>query len=99
MFRGISDAADETLVTPSPLHQGLASAKSRGRAAVDGRAAGLSDKLLQALTPTLLFAAAPAPKRQKCDHWTPCPLNSYAYRLLSGGGKDKFAKICFEDEL
>uniref|UniRef100_A0A8C7ABV4 FAM3 metabolism regulating signaling molecule B n=1 Tax=Neovison vison TaxID=452646 RepID=A0A8C7ABV4_NEOVI len=42
---------------------------------------------------------APAPKRQKCDHWTPCPLNSYAYRLLSGGGKDKFAKICFEDEL
>ncbi|XP_032721194.1 protein FAM3B isoform X3 [Lontra canadensis] len=42
---------------------------------------------------------APAPKRQKCDHWTPCPLNTYAYRLLSGGGKDKFAKICFEDEL
>ncbi|KAI5941422.1 protein FAM3B [Manis javanica] len=42
---------------------------------------------------------APAPKRQKCDHWTPCPLNTYAYRLLSGGGRDKFAKICFEDEL
>ncbi|XP_026356665.1 protein FAM3B [Ursus americanus] len=42
---------------------------------------------------------APAPKRQKCDHWTPCPLNTYAYRLLSGGGKDKYAKICFEDEL
>uniref|UniRef100_A0A673T8G3 Family with sequence similarity 3 member B n=1 Tax=Suricata suricatta TaxID=37032 RepID=A0A673T8G3_SURSU len=43
--------------------------------------------------------AAPTPKRQKCDHWTPCPLNTYAYRLLSGGGKDKYAKICFEDEL
>uniref|UniRef100_G3SWU4 FAM3 metabolism regulating signaling molecule B n=1 Tax=Loxodonta africana TaxID=9785 RepID=G3SWU4_LOXAF len=42
---------------------------------------------------------APAPKRQKCDHWTPCPLNAYAYRLLSGGGRDKYAKICFEDEL
>ncbi|XP_032248427.1 protein FAM3B [Phoca vitulina] len=42
---------------------------------------------------------APAPKRQKCDHWTPCPSNTYAYRLLSGGGKDKYAKICFEDEL
>ncbi|XP_030892019.1 protein FAM3B [Leptonychotes weddellii] len=51
------------------------------------------------LTPPFLFAAAPAPKRQKCDHWTPCPLNTYAYRLLSGGGKDKYAKICFEDEL
>nr|XP_045005144.1 protein FAM3B [Jaculus jaculus] len=42
---------------------------------------------------------APAPKRQKCDHWSPCPSNSYAYRLLSGGGRDKYAKICFEDEL
>ncbi|XP_048201839.1 protein FAM3B [Perognathus longimembris pacificus] len=42
---------------------------------------------------------APDPKRQKCDHWTPCPPNSYAYRLLSGGGRDKYAKICFEDEL
>ncbi|KAK2498284.1 hypothetical protein MC885_005384 [Smutsia gigantea] len=42
---------------------------------------------------------APDPKRQKCDHWTPCPLNTYAYRLLSGGGRDKYAKICFEDEL
>ncbi|CAK7319373.1 Protein FAM3B [Vulpes lagopus] len=42
---------------------------------------------------------APTPKRQKCDHWTPCPLNTYAYRLLSGGGQDKYAKICFEDEL
>uniref|UniRef100_A0A8C0TQU2 FAM3 metabolism regulating signaling molecule B n=1 Tax=Canis lupus familiaris TaxID=9615 RepID=A0A8C0TQU2_CANLF len=42
---------------------------------------------------------APTPKRQKCDHWTPCPLNTYAYRLLSGGGRDKYAKICFEDEL
>ncbi|KAM4888587.1 protein FAM3B isoform 2-T2 [Thomomys bottae] len=42
---------------------------------------------------------APDPKRQKCDHWTSCPPNSYAYRLLSGGGRDKYAKICFEDEL
>ncbi|XP_044892524.1 protein FAM3B isoform X1 [Felis catus] len=42
---------------------------------------------------------APAPKRQKCDHWTPCPSDTYAYRLLSGGGRDKYAKICFEDEL
>ncbi|KAF0886131.1 FAM3B protein, partial [Crocuta crocuta] len=42
---------------------------------------------------------APTPKRQKCDHWTPCPLNTYAYRLLSGGGRHKYAKICFEDEL
>uniref|UniRef100_A0A2K5C4H4 FAM3 metabolism regulating signaling molecule B n=1 Tax=Aotus nancymaae TaxID=37293 RepID=A0A2K5C4H4_AOTNA len=42
---------------------------------------------------------APAPKRQKCDHWTPCPSDTYAYRLLSGGGKNKYAKICFEDNL
>ncbi|XP_042543262.1 protein FAM3B [Dipodomys spectabilis] len=42
---------------------------------------------------------APDPKRQKCDHWASCPPNTYAYRLLSGGGKDKYAKICFEDEL
>ncbi|XP_031220691.1 protein FAM3B isoform X2 [Mastomys coucha] len=42
---------------------------------------------------------APAPKRQKCDHWSPCPPDTYAYRLLSGGGRDKYAKICFEDEL
>ncbi|KAL6072489.1 hypothetical protein STEG23_030733, partial [Scotinomys teguina] len=42
---------------------------------------------------------APAPKRQKCDHWAPCPPDTYAYRLLSGGGRDKYAKICFEDEL
>ncbi|XP_004594230.2 protein FAM3B [Ochotona princeps] len=42
---------------------------------------------------------APAPKRQKCDHWTSCPPNTYAYRLLSGGGRDNYAKICFEDEL
>ncbi|XP_005375910.1 PREDICTED: protein FAM3B isoform X2 [Chinchilla lanigera] len=42
---------------------------------------------------------APPPRRQKCDHWTPCPPNTYAYRLLSGGGRDKHAKICFEDEL
>ena len=42
---------------------------------------------------------APAPKRQKCDHWSPCPPDTYAYRLLSGGGRDKYAKICFEDEV
>ncbi|GAB5576244.1 protein FAM3B isoform X4 [Prionailurus iriomotensis] len=46
-----------------------------------------------------LIPEAPAPKRQKCDHWTPCPSDTYAYRLLSGGGRDKYAKICFEDEL
>ncbi|NXY41906.1 FAM3B protein, partial [Ceuthmochares aereus] len=42
---------------------------------------------------------APSPKRQKCDHWSPCPPGDYAYRILSGGGKAKPAKICFEDEL
>ncbi|XP_068930960.1 protein FAM3B isoform X2 [Petaurus breviceps papuanus] len=42
---------------------------------------------------------SPLPKRQKCDHWTSCPPNTYAYRLLSGGGRDKYAKVCFEDEL
>ncbi|NXT29832.1 FAM3B protein, partial [Syrrhaptes paradoxus] len=42
---------------------------------------------------------APVPKRQKCDHWSPCPPENYAYRILSGGGKGKLAKICFEDEL
>ncbi|XP_045051903.2 protein FAM3B isoform X2 [Desmodus rotundus] len=42
---------------------------------------------------------APVPKRQKCDHWAACPPNTYAYRVLSGGGRDKYAKICFEDEL
>ncbi|XP_009976326.1 PREDICTED: protein FAM3B [Tauraco erythrolophus] len=42
---------------------------------------------------------APVPKRQKCDHWTPCLPENYAYRILSGGGKAKLAKICFEDEL
>uniref|UniRef100_A0A2K5J771 ILEI/PANDER domain-containing protein n=1 Tax=Colobus angolensis palliatus TaxID=336983 RepID=A0A2K5J771_COLAP len=42
---------------------------------------------------------APVPKRQKCDHWTPCPSDTYAYRLLSGGGINKYAKICFEDNL
>uniref|UniRef100_A0A8C3QY28 Uncharacterized protein n=1 Tax=Cyanoderma ruficeps TaxID=181631 RepID=A0A8C3QY28_9PASS len=41
---------------------------------------------------------APAPKRQKCDHWSPCPPGNFAYRILSGGGKHKRAKICFEDE-
>uniref|UniRef100_A0A8B9FWZ0 Family with sequence similarity 3 member B n=1 Tax=Amazona collaria TaxID=241587 RepID=A0A8B9FWZ0_9PSIT len=42
---------------------------------------------------------APVPKRQKCDHWSPCSPGSYAYRILSGGGRGKLAKICFEDEL
>ncbi|NXK71365.1 FAM3B protein, partial [Amazona guildingii] len=42
---------------------------------------------------------APVPKRQKCDHWSPCSPGSYAYRILSGGGREKLAKICFEDEL
>ncbi|XP_010634773.1 protein FAM3B isoform X1 [Fukomys damarensis] len=42
---------------------------------------------------------APLPRRQKCDHWTPCPPSTYAYRMLSGGGREKHAKICFEDEL
>ncbi|XP_069886837.1 protein FAM3B isoform X3 [Dipodomys merriami] len=46
-----------------------------------------------------LRSVAPDPKRQKCDHWASCPPNTYAYRLLSGGGRDKYAKICFEDEL
>ncbi|NWV52685.1 FAM3B protein, partial [Daphoenositta chrysoptera] len=41
---------------------------------------------------------APAPKRQKCDHWSPCPPGNFAYRILSGGGKQRTAKICFEDE-
>ncbi|NXC07745.1 FAM3B protein, partial [Orthonyx spaldingii] len=41
---------------------------------------------------------APAPKRQKCDHWSPCPPGNFAYRILSGGGKQRRAKICFEDE-
>ncbi|KAM4905605.1 protein FAM3B isoform 1-T1 [Sylvia borin] len=41
---------------------------------------------------------APAPRRQKCDHWSPCPPGNFAYRILSGGGKDRRAKICFEDE-
>ncbi|XP_005037248.1 PREDICTED: protein FAM3B isoform X1 [Ficedula albicollis] len=41
---------------------------------------------------------APAPKRQKCDHWSPCPPENFAYRILSGAGKQRRAKICFEDE-
>ncbi|NWT84692.1 FAM3B protein, partial [Lanius ludovicianus] len=41
---------------------------------------------------------APAPRRQKCDHWSPCPPGNFAYRILSGGGKQRRAKICFEDE-
>ncbi|NXT83240.1 FAM3B protein, partial [Zapornia atra] len=42
---------------------------------------------------------APVPKRQKCDHWSPCLPGYYAYRILSGGGRERLAKICFEDEL
>ncbi|XP_074024172.1 protein FAM3B [Numenius arquata] len=42
---------------------------------------------------------APVPKRQKCDHWSPCSPGDYAYRILSGGGIGKLAKICFEDDL
>ncbi|NXY68681.1 FAM3B protein, partial [Glareola pratincola] len=42
---------------------------------------------------------APVPKRQKCDHWSPCSPGSYAYRILSGGGTERLAKICFEDDL
>ncbi|NXV18257.1 FAM3B protein, partial [Cepphus grylle] len=42
---------------------------------------------------------APVPKRQKCDHWSPCSPGNYAYRILSGGGTGKLAKICFEDDL
>ncbi|XP_062982677.1 protein FAM3B isoform X2 [Elgaria multicarinata webbii] len=42
---------------------------------------------------------APLPKRLKCDHWSPCRPGSYAFRILSGGGRERLAKICFEDEL
>ncbi|NWU53875.1 FAM3B protein, partial [Dromas ardeola] len=42
---------------------------------------------------------APIPKRQKCDHWSPCSPGSDTYRILSGGGTGKLAKICFEDDL
>uniref|UniRef100_A0A8C5T276 FAM3 metabolism regulating signaling molecule B n=1 Tax=Malurus cyaneus samueli TaxID=2593467 RepID=A0A8C5T276_9PASS len=42
---------------------------------------------------------APAPKRHKCDHWSPCSPGNFAYRILSGGAKQRSAKICFEDEL
>ncbi|XP_072791770.1 protein FAM3B isoform X2 [Taeniopygia guttata] len=41
---------------------------------------------------------APAPKRQKCDLWSPCPPGNFAYRILSGGGKQRRPTICFEDE-
>ncbi|NXE65203.1 FAM3B protein, partial [Calcarius ornatus] len=41
---------------------------------------------------------APAPKRQKCGLWAPCPPGNFAYRILSGGGKQRRPKICFEDE-
>ncbi|NXG96440.1 FAM3B protein, partial [Loxia leucoptera] len=41
---------------------------------------------------------APAPKRQKCDLWAPCPPGNFVYRILSGGGKQRRPKICFEDD-
>ncbi|NXP07196.1 FAM3B protein, partial [Thinocorus orbignyianus] len=41
----------------------------------------------------------PVPKRQKCDHWSPCLPGHYAYRILSGGGTQNLARICFEDNL
>ncbi|KAL7983618.1 hypothetical protein Chor_000494 [Crotalus horridus] len=41
----------------------------------------------------------PAPKRQKCHHWSPCLPGNYAYRIVSGGGKERFPQICFEDKL
>ncbi|XP_067896162.1 protein FAM3B-like [Heterodontus francisci] len=42
---------------------------------------------------------APPPKRNKCDHWTPCPKGTFAFRVLSGREKSKPPKICFEDEI
>uniref|UniRef100_A0A8C0ER70 FAM3 metabolism regulating signaling molecule B n=1 Tax=Bubo bubo TaxID=30461 RepID=A0A8C0ER70_BUBBB len=42
---------------------------------------------------------APVPKRQKCDHWSPCSPGNYAYRILSGGGKQKLAKIYHSGEM
>lgn len=83
-----------------PLLLELAGVKSWDRtAAVHSQAVGSPDQYCMMLTVIFLFVTAPAPKRQKCDHWTPCPPNTYAYRLLSGGGRDKYAKICFEDEV
>ncbi|KAM3677474.1 protein FAM3B isoform X1 [Ammospiza nelsoni] len=46
----------------------------------------------------LSSAAAPAPRRQKCGLWAPCPPGNFVYRILSGGGKQRRPKICFEDE-
>ncbi|XP_064561765.1 protein FAM3B isoform X1 [Zonotrichia leucophrys gambelii] len=40
----------------------------------------------------------PAPRRQKCGLWAPCPPGNFVYRILSGGGKQRRPKICFEDE-
>ncbi|XP_058886780.1 protein FAM3B-like [Acipenser ruthenus] len=40
---------------------------------------------------------APLPKRQKCDHSSPCPIGSFAFRVLSGGGKNSVPTICFEE--
>ncbi|MBN3279718.1 FAM3B protein, partial [Polyodon spathula] len=40
---------------------------------------------------------APLPKRQKCDHSSPCPVGSFAFRLLSGGGDNNYPTICFEE--
>ncbi|XP_070606547.1 protein FAM3B [Erythrolamprus reginae] len=59
------------------------------------RLASTFDQLL----PVKPKLSMPAPKRQKCDHWSPCLPGNYAYRILSGGGKRRFPKICFEDIL
>nr|XP_015196913.1 PREDICTED: protein FAM3B isoform X1 [Lepisosteus oculatus] len=42
---------------------------------------------------------APAPRRQKCSLWSACPPGSFAFQVASGGGIQKFPKICFEDEI
>ena len=87
------------LRSPLPL-LGFASTKSWDRqTAIHSQAVVSPDQYCVVLTVTFLFVAAPTPKRQKCDHWSPCPEDTYAYRLLSGGGRDKYAKICFEDEM
>ncbi|XP_063298510.1 protein FAM3B [Pelobates fuscus] len=41
---------------------------------------------------------APAPKKQKCGVWTPCPNDELPYLMRSGGGKDVRPIICLDDE-
>ena len=87
------------LRSPLPLLR-FANMKSWDRqTAIHGQAVASPDQYCVVLTVIFLFVAAPTPKRQKCDHWSPCPADTYAYRLLSGGGRDKYAKICFEAEM